>query len=110
MMGSGKTTVGRRVAKRLGRPFVDADEELERRSGRSVRDWFESEGEDGFRDAEAALLVDLLTAEQPTVIACGGGVVDAGPGTEQPSWRPSWSGSTATRPSWPAVWRSSTAR
>lgn len=75
MMGSGKTTVGRRVAKRLGRPFVDADEELERRSGRSVRDWFENEGEDGFRDAEAALLVDLLAAEQPTVIACGGGVV-----------------------------------
>ena len=75
MMGSGKTTVGRRVAKRLGRPFVDADEALEARSGRSVRDWFAEEGEDGFRAAEADLLVALLAEPEPSVIAAGGGVV-----------------------------------
>jgi len=75
MMGSGKTTVGRRVAKRLDRPFLDCDAELEARSGRSVRDWFAAEGEDGFRDAEAQLLVDLLADPEPSVIAAGGGLV-----------------------------------
>ena len=54
MMGSGKTTVGRRVAARLDRPFLDADDELERRSGRTVREWFAEDGEAAFRDAEAA--------------------------------------------------------
>ncbi|MCB0963607.1 MAG: hypothetical protein KDA98_09950, partial [Acidimicrobiales bacterium] len=53
LMGSGKTTVGKKVAKLLGRPFVDADVELERRSGRSVADWFADEGEAAFRAAEA---------------------------------------------------------
>ena len=75
MMGSGKTTVGRRVAKRLGRPFRDADEVLEARSGRSVREWFEQEGEAGFRQAEADLLLALLAEAEPAVIAAGGGVV-----------------------------------
>ncbi|NLV54693.1 MAG: shikimate kinase [Acidimicrobiales bacterium] len=75
MMGSGKSTVGRRLAKRLGRPFVDADDELVRRSGLTVRDWFEREGEDGFRRAEADLLADLLAAPGPSVVATGGGVV-----------------------------------
>lgn len=75
LMGSGKSTVGRKVAARLERPFVDTDEELAARTGRSVRDWFTEAGEEGFRDAEAALLTDLLAARQPTVIAAGGGVV-----------------------------------
>ncbi|HYI62090.1 MAG TPA: shikimate kinase [Acidimicrobiales bacterium] len=75
MMGAGKSTVGRRLASRLGRPFVDADDELVRRSGRTVREWFAEEGEDGFRAAEAALLADLLAAPGPAVIAAGGGVV-----------------------------------
>jgi shikimate kinase len=75
MMGSGKTTVGRRLAQRLERPFVDADDELVRRSGRTVRQWFEQAGEPAFRDAEADLLADLLSAPGPAVIACGGGVV-----------------------------------
>jgi len=75
MMGSGKTTVGRRVARRLDRPFRDADEELEARSGRTVREWFELEGEVAFRDAEAATLAALLDSEEPLVIAAGGGVV-----------------------------------
>jgi shikimate kinase len=75
MMGAGKSTVGRRLASRLGRPFVDADDELVRRSGRSVREWFEQDGEAAFRTAEGALLADLLDAPGASVIASGGGVV-----------------------------------
>jgi shikimate kinase len=75
MPGAGKSSVGRRLAKRLDRPFVDADDELVRRSGRSVRDWFATEGEAAFRAAESALLADLLAAPGPAVVAAGGGVV-----------------------------------
>ena len=75
LMGVGKTTIGKRVASRLGLPFVDADAELERRSGQSVRELFSAAGEDGFRELESKLLDDLLRAEEPTVIAAGGGVV-----------------------------------
>jgi shikimate kinase len=75
MMGSGKTTVGRRVAARLDRPFLDADDELESRSGRTVREWFAEAGEVAFRDAESATLAALLDHPEPAVIAAGGGVV-----------------------------------
>lgn len=75
LMGSGKTTVGKKVAKITCRRFVDADVELEARTGRSVADWFAQEGEAGFRDAEAGLLGDLLDAEEPLVVGAGGGVV-----------------------------------
>src|SRR4051794_13741079 len=54
--GSGKSTVGRLLAARLGWAFADADEELEARAGRSVADVFAAEGEAGFRDREADLL------------------------------------------------------
>ena len=77
LMGSGKTTVGRRVAKRLGYAFADADDELVTRTGRSVREWFEHEGEEAFREAETYVLNELLRASEPTVVACGGGVVAA---------------------------------
>lgn len=73
-MGSGKTTVGKKVAKLVDRRFVDADVELEARTGRSVADWFQ-DGEDAFRTAEADLLRSLLTSEDPLVIGAGGGVV-----------------------------------
>jgi shikimate kinase len=75
MPGAGKSSVGRRLAKRLDRPFVDADDELVRRSGRTVRDWFAGEGETAFRAAESALLADLLSAPGPSIVAAGGGVV-----------------------------------
>lgn len=75
MMGSGKTTVGKRAAKLLDRPFLDADAELARRSGRSVAEWFAAEGEAGFRGAESDLLVDLLASPDAMVLAAGGGVV-----------------------------------
>lgn len=75
MPGAGKSSVGRRLARKLDRPFVDADDELVRRSGRTVRDWFAGEGEAAFRAAESALLADLLAAPGPSVVAAGGGVV-----------------------------------
>ncbi len=75
MPGAGKSSVGRRLAKRLDRPFVDADDELVRRSGRTVRAWFAEEGEPAFRAAESALLADLVAAPGPSVVAAGGGVV-----------------------------------
>lgn len=73
-MGSGKTTVGRKVARLVGQRFVDSDAELETRSGRSVADWF-TDGEDAFRRAEADLLTALLAEDAPPVIGAGGGVV-----------------------------------
>lgn len=75
LMGSGKTTVGKKVARLIGQRFVDADVELEARSGRSVGAWFAEEGEAGFRAAESALLADLLAAPDALVIGAGGGVV-----------------------------------
>lgn len=75
LMASGKTTSGKKIAKLLGRRFVDGDVELERRTGRSVAQWFEQEGEVGFRAAEADLLAALLAGDEPLVIGAGGGLV-----------------------------------
>ena len=78
LMGSGKTTIGKKVAKLLDRRFVDGDVELEARSGRSVADWFANSGEDGFRVAEAQLLADVVGEAHrygPLVFGAGGGVV-----------------------------------
>jgi shikimate kinase len=74
MMGCGKTTVGKRLAQRLGRPFIDSDKELEARCGVSVATVFDLEGEPGFRKRESALLLELL-AMPDLVLATGGGVV-----------------------------------
>ena len=74
LMGSGKTTVGRKVAKLIGKRFVDADVELELRTGRSVADWF-TDGEPAFREAEAKLLDSLLGDGAALVVGAGGGVV-----------------------------------
>lgn len=78
MMGAGKTTVGRMLAGDLGFGFVDADRELEARSGVSIPTIFAVEGEAGFRRREAALL-DELSQRTGIVLATGGGaVLDAG--------------------------------
>jgi shikimate kinase len=74
MMGAGKTTIGRRLARRLGWSFVDADRELESRMGVSIGTIFELEGEEGFRRREVAL-IDELTQRVATVLATGGGAV-----------------------------------
>lgn len=75
MMGAGKTTVGRIVAERLGRPLIDSDEVIESRAGRSVREIFAEDGEDAFRSLETEVLRDALAATEPAVIAAAGGVV-----------------------------------
>lgn len=74
MPGSGKSTIGRRLAARLGRPFIDADHELEARCGVSIATVFDIEGEQGFRDREIRLIEELV-ARTDHVIATGGGVV-----------------------------------
>jgi shikimate kinase len=74
LMASGKTTVGRLLAKALGRPFVDADLEVEARTGRSIPDIFATDGEAVFRDLEAEAIADLCRRDG-LVIATGGGAV-----------------------------------
>ena len=72
--GSGKSTVGRQLARRLQLGFVDSDMLLEERLGCSIRDYFEREGEEQFRDLEEAV-IDELTREADGVISTGGGAV-----------------------------------
>jgi shikimate kinase len=72
--GSGKSTVARRLAERLGWPWADADAVLEERCGRSIKALFAAEGEAGFRDKEAAVLAQLCDLRRH-VVATGGGVV-----------------------------------
>lgn len=73
-MGAGKSTVGRIVAKRLGRPFVDMDRDIEWHEGRPVSRIFAEDGEVAFRDAERDAVARLGSLE-PSVVACGGGVI-----------------------------------
>jgi len=73
LMGVGKTTIGRRLAKRLSRPFVDADEAVEDAAGRSVADIFADFGEQAFRDGERKVIARLLSEGEPIVLALGGG-------------------------------------
>ena len=75
MMGTGKTTVGRAVARQLGRPFLDSDLQVEARTRRSVREIFETEGEAVFRRLESEALADAVNLPEPVVIAAAGGVV-----------------------------------
>ncbi len=72
--GSGKSTIGRQLARRLGIAFVDSDQVLEQRLGCSIRQFFEREGESAFRDLEQAVIGEL-TLGGPGVISTGGGAV-----------------------------------
>jgi shikimate kinase len=72
--GSGKSTVGRQLARRLQLPFVDSDHAIETRLGCSIREFFEREGEDRFRDVEAEV-IDDLTRSHNGVLSTGGGSV-----------------------------------
>ncbi len=73
-MGAGKTTVGRQLARLLGRTFLDLDAEIEVRTGADISWIFDVEGEAGFRKRESAMLAELA-AKENAVIATGGGVV-----------------------------------
>ena len=72
--GSGKSTVGRHLARRLQQPFMDSDQAIEARLGCSIREFFEREGEDRFRDIEQEVIAQLC-AQAPGVLATGGGVI-----------------------------------
>lgn len=72
MMGAGKTSIGRRLAARLGVPFIDADAEIEKAAGSSVADIFERHGEAAFRDGERRVIQRLLGGPV-NVLATGGG-------------------------------------
>lgn len=74
LMGAGKTTVGRQLAKRLSRPFFDSDHEIVERTGVPIPTIFEIEGEDGFRRREAQTIQELAMASN-LVLATGGGAV-----------------------------------
>jgi shikimate kinase len=78
MMGSGKTTVGRLAANRLGWPHLDSDAEVEAATGRSVPEIFVEAGEPAFRAAETAALVRALDVEPVVVSVAGGAVLDTG--------------------------------
>ncbi len=74
LMGAGKTTVGRALAKRLNKQFIDSDHEIEARTGASIPLIFEIEGEASFRQRESEVIRDL-TAQSDIVLATGGGAV-----------------------------------
>jgi len=73
MMGSGKSSVGRRLATRLGLPFVDADSEIELAAGMSIPEIFATRGEAEFRDGERRVIARILATRTPLVLATGGG-------------------------------------
>jgi len=76
-MGCGKTTVGRLLSQRLGWSFLDVDEEIERRQGRTIRQIFEQDGEPYFRQVESELLEETLArgSKESLVVALGGGTI-----------------------------------
>lgn len=74
-MGSGKTTVGRLLARSTGRDFVDLDAEISRSAGRTIPEIFAEGGEESFRDLERDALLSALDRPDPAVISCGGGAI-----------------------------------
>ena len=75
-MGSGKSTVGRMLARSLGWDFVDLDREISRQAGRAIPEIFKISGEAQFRDLEHRALLVTLDGKRRRVIACGGGIVE----------------------------------
>ncbi|WP_395155294.1 shikimate kinase [Ilumatobacter sp.] len=75
MMGAGKSSVGRVLARKLHRPLLDSDELIEERTGRTVREIWSSDGEAAFRAIETETLLAMLGAGEPAVLAAAGGVV-----------------------------------
>lgn len=75
MMGAGKSSVGRVLARKLDRPLLDSDELIEEQTGRTVREIWSSDGEAAFRALETETLIGALDADEPSVVAAAGGVV-----------------------------------
>ena len=75
MMGSGKTTVGRALARRRGWQHLDSDEQVQERTGRTIPEIFEADGEAAFRAEEARALEEATANDEPTVISVAGGAV-----------------------------------
>lgn len=73
MMGSGKSSVGKRLATRLALPFLDADVEIETAAGMTIPEIFAQHGETGFRDGERRVIGRILSTRSPLVLATGGG-------------------------------------
>ncbi len=74
MMGAGKTTVGKLLTQKLGKTFIDSDEEIQQRTGVTIPHIFDIEGEAGFRQREASVIQDLVKRNN-IVLATGGGAV-----------------------------------
>ncbi|MGJ4729460.1 shikimate kinase [Luteimonas sp. SDU101] len=77
-MGAGKSSIGKRLGQRFGLAFLDADREIEIRTGATIPTIFECEGEAGFRARESATLSDLLSGRGQVIATGGGAVLDAG--------------------------------
>jgi shikimate kinase len=77
MMGAGKSSVGRALARRLDRALFDSDEMIEEREGRTVREIWIDDGEPAFRELEAEVLADAIAASTPSIVAAAGGVVSS---------------------------------
>lgn len=74
-MGSGKSTLGRVLARDLNREFVDLDRAIVKKAGKGIPEIFAEHGEDVFRDIEHETLLYAIRGRTPTVVACGGGIV-----------------------------------
>jgi shikimate kinase len=75
MMGAGKSSVGRALAVKLDRPLLDSDEMIEARTGRTVRELWQADGEPAYRLLETDVLLEALGSARPSVIAAAGGIV-----------------------------------
>ncbi len=82
MMGSGKTTIGRTLARHLDKNFIDSDEEIVKRTGVTIPHIFDVEGEEGFRQRESNVIKELMAGEN-IVLATGGGAVLSGINREE---------------------------
>ncbi len=75
MMGAGKSTTGKLLAERLGWPYLDSDDEIERQTGMTVPEIWKAEGEPAFRAEEARVLAQACTSDGPSVVSVAGGAV-----------------------------------